>query len=58
MSANQQQLIELQRVLFKEYGTTLSKTELLSEAVRLSEFAKTVLHFSLSKNEKLILNKK
>lgn len=51
MSVSKEQLNEFKEILIKEYGTTLSEEELLSEALRLSEFAKTVLRFSLSKND-------
>lgn len=43
------QLKELQEILQKEYGSSLSEENLLNEALRLSEFAKTVILFSLSK---------
>lgn len=55
MSVNKEQLLELQKILQDEYGSYLSEENLLDEALRLSEFAKTVLSFSLSKKE--IINK-
>lgn len=54
MSVNTEQLKELQEILQKEYGSTLSEENLLNEALKLSEFAKTVVRFSLSKNENII----
>ena len=49
-------LNELRKILLKEYGANLSEADLLSEALRLSEFAKTILRFKLSKikNEEII----
>lgn len=49
MSISTEQLNELQAIILKEYGTTLENAELVSEALRLSEFAKTILKFKLSK---------
>jgi hypothetical protein len=56
MSANKEQLNKLRDILLNEYGRSLSDEELLSEAIRLSEFAKTILRFKLSniKNEEII----
>jgi hypothetical protein len=51
MAISQEQLNELQEILFNEYGLRLTDSDVSSEALRLSEFAKTVLHFSLSKND-------
>ena len=52
MAISQEQLIELQKILQKEYGSTLSEENLLNEALRLSEFAKTIIRFKLSNNNK------
>ena len=46
---SKEQLKELQEILQKEYGTTLSDECLLNEALRLFELAKTVLRFHLQK---------
>ncbi len=54
MAISKEQLNELQKIIAKEYGITLSETDLLSEALRLFEFAKTILRFTLSK--KAIIN--
>jgi len=51
MSVNKEQLLELQKILRDEYGSCLSEENLLDEALRLSEFAKTILQFYLSKNK-------
>ena len=53
MSVTQEQLNKLQDILLKEYSVTLPEEELLSEALRLVEFAKTVVRFSLSKTSRL-----
>jgi hypothetical protein len=52
MSVNKEQLNRLRDILSKEYGRSLSDEELLSEALRLYEFAKTILRFKLSNNKK------
>jgi hypothetical protein len=49
MSINKEQLNQLRLILQEEYGFYPSEESLSSEAVRLSEFAKTVLKFKLSK---------
>lgn len=51
MKANKEQLKSLQEIILDEYGVTLQEDELISEAIRISEFAKTVIRFSLSKKQ-------
>lgn len=51
MIVDKEKLEELQEILKKEYGSTLSEENLLNEALRLSEFTKTILSFNLSKNK-------
>ena len=46
------ELQELQEILLNEYGTALPEEVLLSEALRLSEFAKAIVRHNLSKNIK------
>jgi len=53
MSINKEKLLELQKILQDEYGSYLSEENLLDEALRLSEFARTVLRFHLSRSENI-----
>ena len=49
MQIGQEQLDELREIVLNEYGVEFSEEDLLSEAIRLSEFAKTVARSSLLK---------
>ena len=41
----------LEEIIRNEYNITLTEADLLSEALRLTEFAKTILRFNLSQTE-------
>lgn len=52
MSVNKEQFNRLRLILEKEYGFYPSEESLLSESIRLSEFAKTIINHKLkNKNE-------
>ena len=53
MLVNKEQLKALQEILLQEYGSTLAEESLLNEALKLSEFAKTVLKFKLNQNGRI-----
>lgn len=49
MAISKQQLNRLKDILIEEYGFSLSEEDLAPEALRLSDFAKTILRNSLIK---------
>jgi inosine/xanthosine triphosphate pyrophosphatase family protein len=51
MSINKEKLNELRKIFQEEYGFYSSEKSLLNEAIRLSEFAKTIINSKLKENK-------
>lgn len=51
MSINKEQLNELRKILQEEYGFYPSEESLLNEAIRLSEFSKTIINYKLKQDK-------